>query len=504
MKRAVFVLFIALHLLLLNINAAEWGDSYRILRAAEFLRDGRSYPAGEKRPPLYSALLAMRPIQVDPVVWGRLFMFAVSIAAFLVFVVLLDQISSNSRVKSLALVLFALNPVYLYWSVRVYADVFFSLLVLLIFCVFGETWSMRHKTWSYAKPLFLAVLTILCIMTRFEGYFVFLTVLVPLSLGVAKKKVGFLRDLVSYLTPLLALYVPYVLYRNPFTSKYLDEPAGRVYDIKMLVTYMASLLFLFGFVHAAFFVIQRFRGVRSYFSKNVGIAVFVFLELALILVWPAAVPRLFVPIIPLLLIPLSESIVAYFSESSKPKTLWLLVLPLGYLLVQLYLRLQFLVNIKYALIAVFVCQLVIIGLIYFKKYTLFLWVLGCSLLIWSLSVIWTHKDLYISIKEASVYAAENLTGVVGYNDVSSVSDWYLNGNSNRATGIKGVYFNYSKKGDLDEENIRAKGFNYILMTNEHNTDTILDIEKRPYLQQVKEFSFYINGKTFWTKVIKVL
>lgn len=82
--RFIFLLFVVLHIALFNINAAEWGDSYRILRASEFIREG-SYPNNEKRPPLYSFVLAVRPDGVDQVLWGRVIMFGLSIASFWVF-----------------------------------------------------------------------------------------------------------------------------------------------------------------------------------------------------------------------------------------------------------------------------------------------------------------------------------------------------------------------------------------------------------------------------------
>ena len=73
-KFYIYVLFVLLHLLLLNVNTAEWGDSYRILRASEYIRDG-SYPQDEKRPPLFSFVLALRPENVDAVLWGRVVLF---------------------------------------------------------------------------------------------------------------------------------------------------------------------------------------------------------------------------------------------------------------------------------------------------------------------------------------------------------------------------------------------------------------------------------------------
>jgi hypothetical protein len=80
----IFLLFLSLHIIFFNINTAEWGDSYRILRASEFARKG-AYPSDEKRPPLFSILLSIRPAAQDQIIWGRLFMFAVSVLFYFVY-----------------------------------------------------------------------------------------------------------------------------------------------------------------------------------------------------------------------------------------------------------------------------------------------------------------------------------------------------------------------------------------------------------------------------------
>ena len=136
----IFSVLIAviLRLWLVNINSAEWGDSYRILRASNYVRQF-SYPEDEKRPPLFSILLAIRPTGIDAVLWGRIFMLGVSFLALFVFYLLSKEYLPTQNQRLLALVFLFLNPVYLYWSVRIYADVPFSLLVLLCFYIF-EIW----------------------------------------------------------------------------------------------------------------------------------------------------------------------------------------------------------------------------------------------------------------------------------------------------------------------------------------------------------------------------
>jgi len=121
----IFIAFLVFHLLLLNVNKVEWGDSYRILRASEYIRDF-SYPIDEKRPPLYSAFLALRPIvSLDPVLWGKVFMLFVSTFSFYLFFRITRLLFREKRdLVTISLLLFSFNPVYFYWSLRIYADVF--------------------------------------------------------------------------------------------------------------------------------------------------------------------------------------------------------------------------------------------------------------------------------------------------------------------------------------------------------------------------------------------
>ena len=114
---------------LLNINVAEWGDSYRILRASEYIKDFE-YPSDEKRPPLYSFVLALSPEGFDQVGFARLMMFGISLVSLLLFIKLCDLVFKNVLIKNISLAFFILNPVYLYWSLRVMSDVFFSMIVL--------------------------------------------------------------------------------------------------------------------------------------------------------------------------------------------------------------------------------------------------------------------------------------------------------------------------------------------------------------------------------------
>src|SRR3989344_9004953 len=86
--------FFATDILFFNVNKAEWGDSYRILRASELLKQG-AYPDDEKRPPLLSLVIASRPLTIDPVIYSRIVLFVFSLCSFVLFYFLARKYISN-------------------------------------------------------------------------------------------------------------------------------------------------------------------------------------------------------------------------------------------------------------------------------------------------------------------------------------------------------------------------------------------------------------------------
>ncbi|MFZ2664606.1 MAG: glycosyltransferase family 39 protein, partial [Patescibacteria group bacterium] len=170
-KIIIFSFFVLLHLFLFNINTAEWGDSYRILRASEFVRKG-TYPSDEKRPPLFSMILAIGPYQVDAVMWGRGVVFVFSILTLFVFDKLTSLFIKEEKYKLISLIIFTLNPVYLYWSLRIMSDVPFSFFALLSF-YFLAKWKDNLSIW---KSILIGLICGLAVLTRFEGYILVVSV----------------------------------------------------------------------------------------------------------------------------------------------------------------------------------------------------------------------------------------------------------------------------------------------------------------------------------------
>ena len=492
-KYLPYVLFILVHFFLLNVNTAEWGDSYRILRASEFMRDG-SYPEDEKRPPLYSLVLAVRPVAVDPVSWARGFMFVVGLAGFFLFEKFLKQYIRDQRFVFIGMLLLLLNPDFLYWSIRVMADVPFALLALLGIYLYKK-WK---GSWFFKRLFVLGIVAGLSILTRFEGYI--LTASLFLSLFIEHKKK--IKHYVYYGLGILLVVLPWFIYRNPFVSKYLEEPAGRTYDWKMIWTYFASILSLYGFVPAFALLSDRKKDIFELFKKESHISFFLFFELLLIFLWPAAIPRLFVAIVPLLVLVLTVALEKWWEDGRESRGVYVTAasLLLFYVGSQFFLKLQFLILNKVLFAALLALQVAAFLFIAKKKFRPASVLLVLIMSLWSVSVIRLHKDIFISVKNAAEYTARNLEGKVAYNDVSSVSDFYLNVLD--TPEISGFYYNTESKKNLTYEALHQTGADYFLITNEHNTTMELDLDSRPYLTPVKNFSYNVNGAEFFAKIVK--
>jgi len=508
-KALIFLFFLSLHLVFFNINVAEWGDSYRFLRASEIVRNF-SYPADEKRPPLFSIILAVRPNGVEQILWGRAVVLVFSIFLFILFNSFVSKYVKERKYQNLALVLFTLNPVLFYWSIRIMSDIPFALFSLLAL-YFVSTW----KILDVGRSFLLGFIVGLSILTRFEGYICFLAVLIGILFFREKLNLSFLNPrlffkhlwkklpyMLTFMSASFLTILPYLLFRNPFASAYLGEPTGRSYDFKTIWIYVASLAGLFGFVLAPYFIVKGRKVVWEYLAGNVGIFAFLVMELVLILIWPAAMPRLFVAILPFLILLL---VLAYSDGAEKKiskKGLILALCLIAFFVVsQYFLKLQFLIPNKIYFALLVFAQFVGLILLFLKRTKAFLLLTFLSVLSWSFFVVWIQKDIFISIKNAAQYASLNVDGVVGYNDVSSVSDWYLN-YSGTPRANRGFYYNAEVKKNLEFNTLLKSGVDYLLLTNEHNITMTLDLEKRPYLAIIKEFRYNVDGKDFFAEVVK--
>ncbi len=490
-----FLVFIFVHLLLFNINASEWGDSYRILRSAEYLRSF-VYPSDEKRPPLFAVLLALRPDSIDQLFWGRIVVLLFSIASFYVFLKLLDLYIKSEKYKVLALFLFTFNPVFLYWSLRVMTDVVFSFFVLAALYLFSK----NSKKFSNFQTMLIAFLVYLSVLTRFEGYILLGSLVFAFLLRKDIKKTA------HFLLTFIILMIPYLILRNPLNSKYFDEAVSRTYDLNTFAIYLVSVISLFGFIPAVYFLYRSKNTLIKFLKNNIHITFFVIIELILIIIWPAAVPRLFMPIIPFGILVLVFGIEDFFESAVFHNSLGFLIISICLLVTyaasQYHYRLQFLVPNALFFIGILLLQVLIIFFTYKKNFRLFVSFLISSIFIWSIFTVWSHKDVFKTITEASDHAQKNLKGRVAYNDVSSVADWYLN-QKDKNGQIEGIYYDVTKRGNSDFDKLVENKFDYLLVTNEHNTDLTFNTYNRNYLKQVADFKYRINGKMFFASIYEV-
>ena len=509
-----FILFIIVHIALFNFNVAEWGDSYRILRASEFIRDG-SYPLDEKRPPLFSILLSIRPFSMEAVVWGRVVMFVFSFLSFLLFYKLVEIYIKKEKYRFLTLLLFLFNPVYLYWSIRIMADVPFSFFVLLFFYL-NSKWPKK----DYLKIFLLGIVCGLSILTRFEGYLLLGAGIVEVIFqreDLFKNKIKiknilsvFLKNFGNMIPLVLATLLvigPWLVYRNPLRSKYFDEAEKRVYDLKMIWTYFTSLIYILGFTSGISFVILKFKIAKDFLLKNIGLTAFILLELVLILFWPAAIPRLFAPLIPFFIIVTTKCLEFYMEEcNTEPKRDYRVLLAniffvLFYLLSQYFLKLQFLVLGYRMLAAVFLIQVTSLILLFLRKNNVYFVSIVFSSIFWSIYTINMHRYVFKTVKEASQYASDNLVGTIAYNDISAIPDWYLNISDSKCDN-SGVHMLFEDNVNLKYSKLKDKKIDYLILSNEHNPDVSVGLEKRKYLQPIKEFSYNVNETVFFAKIIR--
>lgn len=450
-------------------------------------------------------------------------MLGVSFGTLFIFYKLCQNYLATERERLLAVVLLALNPVYLYWSLRIYADVFFSLLILLCFYFF-EVWRKNRGDGGKLSGLYLATMGLicgLCILTRFEGYLLALAIAVGISMTTEKPVFQKLKKSVTVLFVTFLVILPWLIYRNPLTSSYFEEAAGRRYDMVMFLTYVVSYLFVLGIIPAFSLIANKTVGRKpvdlvTKVKQYPHVIAFVILESLLILAWPAAVPRLFVPIIPFLILALVKSL-DYFDKdyddgspssiklnswvtsvkAEKGKTLvntMSIVLLTVYIVVQHKLRLQFLG--PHTVVFIMILSLGILSTlaIFIKSKKLFLLSAISSMTILSASTIYLHKDVYRSIKEICYFSLREVAGKVIHNDTASIVSWYL---------PKSDYKNLDDKKYLTQNYLAENQVDYLIITNEFDPNMEIDLTKRPYLNLIKESKYKRGGKIFFTWLIKV-
>ena len=483
-------LFVVAKIVFFYLTPAEWGDSYRFFRAGEYISHF-SYPADEKRLPLFPLMLSPAFfLKIDALIWGRIVVLGFSVLCLLLSYKLGNLILKDSKLSLLAVALTAFSPPFFYWTGKVYAETLFTFLVLLAFVVFFGK-GVKHK------DFLLGMLCGLAFMTRFEGFFLFIAIFGGLFL--ARRNV---RGLLLFLASFGFISLPYFLYRfislNTISSSYFSEVSQFSFNLKFILSFFASLAFLFGFVPLFYIPIIKKFVVKRSISKYFPVVLFVLFELVLAFIWQAAVPRIFVPIIPILSIGLA--FLLYKGTTLKVSAVIGSFTPLLilFLLGRFYLRLPFLVSGKVVLIPLLLSLTYVLYLLFRKQH--YIHILIFAGVLSSLFVTCFFKNVYKTVYQASIFA-QKLEGRIAYSDETGVTGWYLRGG-------KGVFYDrdYSDAGEYNW--LRANNISYIIDTNEHGEGSKLELfrseEYKNKFELVKKFKSNVGTAEIRSVVYKIL
>jgi len=263
----------------------------------------------------------------------------------------------------------------------------------------------------------------------------------------------------------------YLVFGSVLGSPYFSEPEGFGYDLNMTLIFIGSLLFSLGICSAVYFIFRGGVVLKNELKlHSLPIFLFILFELALIFLWPAAIPRLFFPLLPLFCILFVSGLESITKDKRVIMVLANIVLLALYALLQIKLRLYFLLISKIGYLSVLILSFLasfvwlIPSFIRAKKYFILLCI--ASSIVATIIIIVDHRYIYATLYQAA-QEAKKLEGPVAYFDEAGVSRWYLSGN--------GIYFpeNYAEERQWDwlmENKVR-----YVLWTDEHNEGSALNI-----------------------------
>jgi len=315
-----FIFYFLFRILILNFNSAEWGDSYRILRATSFLETGE-YPENEKRPPFFSVVLLLGNFFGGEVVGGRVVMVGISILILFFFNLLIKEVFSKIEdlKRVFILLLLGLNPLYLYWSMRIYADSLFLLITLILFYCF---YRFQKYWWN---QVLLAFISVIGVYTRFEGYILIATVLTYFGLMfLVQKNLLYLQKIflfgffsLIFLTALINF--DFFHYQNPLTSSYFEEAESRSFQFRELGPTFLQLIFVTAGIIGAVITGWEWKKLLNFFHSHPIISIYTTVFILLSAFWFPAVPRLFLQILPFLILGFFVCLENFIKEDLKYK-----------------------------------------------------------------------------------------------------------------------------------------------------------------------------------------
>lgn len=534
-NRALFIflgVYLVIRVFLLNINYTEWGDTFRMIRAADYLSKA-SWPWDEKRWPLYSVFLIPGVWLNIPVFWGRVIAILISSASLgMIYAFYLKYISKNKLYALYAAMFVATSSVFGYWSFRVMADPLFALLVLVYFYFFPQIYTEKRNENS---EFLLSGLLLMITMTRLEGLFVAsATGVFFLIYSISKKKFGFkIKNLKDNLTSILIFFIPQVLiylpwtlyakvlYKGPVSNNYLDEVETFVFNLERFKYFFTYSAFVLVIPITVYFAWQGFKAIKS--RKNlylIPLALFILQEFLIGFIWTPSLPRIYMPVIPFLGMLFILGVEVFNNKKLDVKRYMVINLVITFLFAyfQYSQRLYFLGASKLLFGFILFMNLVLIILpllkIDYKKYLITLSLI-LNLVIVSV-IIYNQSYVYKSVMKGIEFVAP-LEGPIAYSDETGNSDWYLRS--------KGYYLDPENAiENLDEqyELLKYNNIPYMLWTDEFNRKSaFIDPKADPrfaivyiYQQPIRDPLDIVADKlnilddsdytVFTTKVYKVL
>jgi len=480
-KNKLFFIFLAIYILVrlifININYTEWGDTFRMIRASDFLSHF-SWPWDEKRWPIYSLLLVPGLYLKAPILWGRLLAIVISSFTFtFLYLFYLNFISKNKSYAVLAVTLTALTSTFAYWSIRVMADPFFTLIVVAYLYLFLKLFS--NKNLPVLQKLLMSVILVIATMTRLEG--VFLVTATGLYLLLNKRMIDIIYIAISQ----LLIYVPWTiyakfLYSGPVQNDYLTEASKFVFNIDRVIYFFTYTTFILTIPISAYFIFLAIKKLKIQNSKLYLVpSLFILQEILLGVIWTPSLPRIYMPIIPFFAVLLIYGLENFEIKKSKLNFITIsVILTFLFAIFQYKERLYFfgVSKLPFALVVLSSLFVLILTLIYsrYAKKLLISYFIFISVLI-SFTTIYNQKDIYKTVKQATEYL-EDKSGKVAYADETGVTEWYLRNN---------YYYLDSKKSysyDEMKEVFKQENVKYILQTTEFNRGSKFDdiIQNKDY------------------------
>lgn len=466
-----FVIFLAIYFIfrvfLINVNFTEWGDTFRMIRGAEYLSTG-SWPFDEKRLPFYSMILVPGIWMNAPILWGRILSILSSLITLVfVYEFYLKFISDNKKFALYSVSLLSVTSVFAYWSLRVMADPVFSTLIVATVYYVMSFYSSSKKKVSRSNLIILSVLLIAITMTRIEG--AFLAFGIGLFFLYRRKWL----DVFYVFIPQVFIYVPWIIYTKFIYSgdvqnNYFDELQGFVFNLQRFEYFFSYSIFIL--VIPSLIVFFLF-GIYSWkknkiFNSSIWIplASFLILELVVGFIWTPSLPRIYMPIIPFIVM-----LSVFGIEKLNHKEHRILFVSSNFVALGLFVYLQstqklYFLGASKALFLILIIFSVFISVSIFFKDS-FNKIIFSSFLFLSIMtsfiVIYNQKDIYKTVKQGIDLVLES-DGFVAYSDETGNSEYYLKGNS--------VYLPPNLPMDSETQYKILKNWNveYLLWTNEFN------------------------------------